>query len=65
MSAEDALIFNAVFLIANDVIDVAGDNALGGAGRGQPTFSGEAGNIGGGRWFRNRRSGLGHGGDGG
>ncbi len=65
MSAEDALLFNVVVFVDNDVIDAARDNALGGAGNGQPAFSGEAGNVGGGRWFWGRSSGLGHGGGGG
>jgi hypothetical protein len=54
--------FNVIVLVANDAINVAGDNALGGAGSGQPAFCGKTGNIGGGRWFRKRSSGLGHGG---
>ncbi len=61
-SAENTLIFDVIVLVANDVINAAGDNALGGAGSRQPAFSGETGNVGGGRWFRNRSSGLGHGG---
>jgi hypothetical protein len=64
-SAEDMLIFNLVVFVANDVIDAAGDNALGRASNGQPAFSGEAGNFGGGRWFWDRSTGIGHGGDGG
>ncbi len=65
MSAENTLIFDAIFLVANDVINASGDNTLGGAGSGQRAFCGETGNVGGGRWFRNRSSGLGHGGVGG
>ncbi len=61
-SAENMLIFNIIDLVANDVINAARDNALGGAGSGQPAFCGETGNVGGGRWFWNRSSGLGHGG---
>ncbi len=55
------LIFDVIVLVANDVINVAGDNALGGTGSGQPAFCEETGNVGGGRWFWNRSSGLGHG----
>jgi hypothetical protein len=61
-SAENVLIFNVIILVANDGINAAGDNARGGAGSGQPAFSGETGNVGGGKWFRSRSSGLGHGG---
>jgi hypothetical protein len=51
MSAEDTLIFNVVVFVANDVIDAAGDNTLGGAGSGQPAVSGEAGNVGELGWY--------------
>ncbi len=48
VSAENALIFDVKVLVANDVIDAARDNAHEGAGSGQPAFSGETGNVGGG-----------------
>ncbi len=64
-SAENMLIFDVIFLVANDAINAARDNTLGGAGSGQPAFCGETSNVGGGRWFWNRSGELGHGGVGG